>query len=128
MPVALLENTTDDGKYQLIAPHRRKILFVGIIQESQVTDVNQELFYIIPDNEVFFGKMILPQDNMGKIKERQQVLIKLKAYPFEEYGMIRGTIKNIVETPNRDGVFMSIADFKIETQIIYQCRLLKGNK
>jgi hypothetical protein len=49
------------------------------------------------------------QNNMGKVKEGQEVLVKLKSYPFEEYGMIRGR-KNI--TP------------KCLTKTVFLCREL----
>jgi hypothetical protein len=51
---------------------------------------------------------------MGKVKEGQEVLIKLKSYPFEQYGMIRGTIKYISDVPYKDSIFMSKVDFKIK--------------
>jgi hypothetical protein len=36
-----------------------------------------------------------------KIKEGQQVLIKLRAYPFEEYEIIRRGITYLTEVPNK---------------------------
>lgn len=114
-PLAWLESALDHNKSLLIAPKAGRVVFASIVREDQVLDMNQEVFYIIPANEEFFGEMVIPQDNMGKIKEGQQVLIKLKAYPFEEYGMIGGKIKNIAEVPNKDGVFISTVDFKIKT-------------
>ncbi|MDB5022661.1 MAG: hypothetical protein JWP78_416 [Mucilaginibacter sp.] len=50
---------------------------------------------------------------MGKVKEGQEVLIKLKSYPFEEYGMIKGRISYIADVPYRDSVFISKVDFKV---------------
>ncbi len=114
-PLAWLESTVDNNKYLMVAPQAGRVVFASIIQEDQELNMNQEVFYIIPANEEFFGEMVIPQDNMGKIKEGQQVLIKLKAYPFEEYGMISGKIKNLAEVPNKDGVFISTVDFKIKT-------------
>jgi len=75
---------------------------------------NQEVFYVNPGNEAFFGEMTITQNNMGKVKEGQEVLVKLRSYPFEEYGMIRGRIKYIAEVPYNDSVFISKVDFKIK--------------
>lgn len=58
------------------------------------------------------GEMTIPPASMGKIKEGQEVLIKLSGYPFEEYGMIRGRISYIADVPYRDSIFMSKVDFK----------------
>ncbi|HEY8782978.1 MAG TPA: HlyD family efflux transporter periplasmic adaptor subunit [Mucilaginibacter sp.] len=102
------------SKYVLTASQPGKLSYSGIVQENEVLAPNQEVFYINPGNEQFFGEMAISQDNMGKVKEGQQVLVKLKSYPFEEYGMIRGRIKYIAEVPYKDSVFMSKVDFKIK--------------
>jgi HlyD family secretion protein len=112
--LAWFENTADHNKYVLTAPIEGKISFPTVIHENQLFGMNQEVFYIIRNDEEFFGEMVIPQDNMGKIKEGEQVLIKLKAYPSEEYGMIRGRITYITEVPNKDNVFISKVDFKLK--------------
>jgi len=109
-----LISTAEDwkSKYVLTAAQPGKLIFAGIIQENQVLTPGQEVFYIDPGNEGFFGEMSITQGNMGKVKEGQQVLIKLRSYPFEEYGMIKGRIKYISEVPYKDSVFISKVDFR----------------
>jgi len=101
------------SKYVLSASQAGKLTFAGIVQENQVLAPNQEVFYVNPGNEQFFGEMMITQNNMGKVKVGQQVLVKLRSYPFEEYGMIRGRIRYIAEIPYKDSVFISKVDFKI---------------
>ena len=101
------------SKYVLTASQPGKLSFAGIVQENQVLAANQEVFYINPGNEEFFGEMAIPQNNLGKVKEGQEVLIKLKSYPFEEYGMLKGKIKYISDVPYKDSVFISRVDFKV---------------
>lgn len=111
-----LISQTDDwkNKYILTAAQSGKLSYAGIIQENQIFNVAQEVFYINPGNEAFFGQMIIPQDNMGKVKEGQEVLVKLKSFPFEEYGMIRGEISYISDIPYKDSAFVSRVDLKIK--------------
>jgi len=97
----------------LSASQQGKLSYAGMIQENQVLNASQDVFYIDPGNEAFFGEMTIPQNNMGKIKEGQEVLVKLRSYPFEEYGMIRGRIKYIADVPYKDSVYISKVDFKI---------------
>jgi len=99
------------SKYVLTAPQAGKLTYSGVIQENQVLNPGQEVFYVNPGDEQFFGSMSISQNNMGKVKEGEQVLIKLRSYPFEEYGMIRGTIKSISEVPYKDSVYTSKVDF-----------------
>jgi multidrug efflux pump subunit AcrA (membrane-fusion protein) len=101
------------SKYVLTASQAGKLSYAGIVQENEVLSPNQEVFYINPGNEQFFGEMTISQNNMGKVKEGQQVLIKLKSYPFEEYGIITGTIIYIADVPYRDSVFISKVNFKL---------------
>ena len=104
------------SKYILVAAQSGKLSYAGIVQENQVLNLGQEVFYINPGNEAFFGQMSIPQDNMGKIKEGQEVLVKLRSFPFEEYGMIRGKISYIADVPYKDSVFVSKVDFKIRSR------------
>lgn len=111
---SLISNAEDwKSKYVLSASQAGKLSYAGIIQQNQVLSPNQEVFYIDPGNEAFFGEMTISQNNMGKVKEGQQVLVKLRSYPFEEYGMIRGRIRYIADVPYKDSVFISKVDFKI---------------
>jgi multidrug efflux pump subunit AcrA (membrane-fusion protein) len=112
---SLISNAEDwKNRYVLCASQSGKLTFAGIIQENQVLNANQEVFYVNPGNEAFFGEMAISQNNMGKVKEGQMVLVKLRSYPFAEYGMIRGKIKYIAEIPYKDSVFISKVDFKIK--------------
>ncbi|MCO5945866.1 HlyD family secretion protein [Mucilaginibacter flavidus] len=111
-----LISTAEDwkNKYVLTASQAGKLSYAGIIQKNQVLTAGQEVFYIDPGNEAFFGEMTISQNNMGKVKEGQEVLVKLRSYPFEEYGMIRGRIKYIADVPYKDSIFISKVDFKIK--------------
>lgn len=101
------------SKYVLTASQTGRLQFASIVQENDVLNPNQEVFYINPGDEQFFGEMMIPQMSMGKVKEGQQVLIKLRSYPFEEYGMLKGRIKYISDVPYKDSVFLSRVDFKV---------------
>ncbi len=102
------------NKYVLTASQNGKISYAGIIQQNQVLQAGQEVFYINPGNGNFFGEMAIPQANMGKVKENQEVLIKLRSYPFEEYGMIRGRIASINDVPYKDSIFFSRVNFNLK--------------
>lgn len=102
------------SKYILSASLAGKVSFAGIIQEQQVLTLNQQVFYINPGNEQFFGEMQISQNSLGKVKIGQQVLVKLKSYPYEEFGMLKGTIEYIADVPYKDSIFVSKVNFKIK--------------
>lgn len=52
---------------------------------------------------------------MGKVKLGQRTLIKLRSYPFEEYGIINDKVSYITNAALKDSVFVAKIDFaKIE--------------
>jgi len=111
-----LISATEDwkSKYVLAASQSGKVLFSGIVQENHVLSANQEVFEINPGEGGFFGEMKISQGNLGKVREGQKVLIKLKSYPFEEYGMLKGKIAYISDVPYKDSIYFSKVDFSLK--------------
>ncbi|TDQ11767.1 HlyD family secretion protein [Pedobacter metabolipauper] len=99
-------------KYVVTSPLDGTVGYAGILQENQNVTTNQELFIVNPGNTDFFGEVQIPQYNMGKVNLGQSVLIKLRSYPFEEYGMINGKVSFITAAALKDSVFIAKIDFK----------------
>lgn len=93
--------------YVLSAPVAGVVSYAGIVQENQTMNANQELFVINPANTNFFGEVYIPQDNMGKIKVGQRTLVKMRSFPFEQYGLIRGNVNYISDVAFKDSVFIA---------------------
>jgi exoribonuclease R len=96
------------NKYLLIAPVAGKIAFASFVQENQQLPNNQTICYINPDNSNYFAEMIIPQNNFGKVKEGQKVLLKLPSYPYQEFGMVTGRIDFISSIPTDSGYLAKI--------------------
>lgn len=94
-----LKNDVSNWKHQFIlsASDNGKISFAGSVEEFQSVAKGQDLFYVMPENIYYLGEINLDQYNLGKVENGQTVIIKLKSYPFEEYGVVRGVIDNISE-------------------------------
>lgn len=82
----------------------------GIVSFLQIWSVNQNIiagenmFAIIPTHQNgFVGKLKAAALNSGKIKENQRVNIRLANYPDREFGIVRGKVKRISLTPDKDG-------------------------
>lgn len=88
-----------------------KVTYVGILQENQNITANQELFIVNPGNGNFFGQMQIPQYNMGKVRMGQRVLVKLRSYPFEEYGSIDGKVSYLTDAALGDSIFFAKIEF-----------------
>jgi HlyD family secretion protein len=99
-------------KYVISAPMNGRANYVGILQENQNVAVNQPLFIIDPGYNIFFGEVQIPQYNMGKVRIGQRALVKLRSYPFEEFGIINGKVSFIADFALKDSAFLAKIDFE----------------
>jgi multidrug resistance efflux pump len=97
--LGILRNDVNTWKHDFIlsAPESGKLSYPGTVLEYQTVTKGQELFYVMPENIVYEGSISLGQYNLGKVESGQAVIIKLKSYPFEEYGVVKGIVDNISE-------------------------------
>ncbi|HMK03427.1 MAG TPA: HlyD family efflux transporter periplasmic adaptor subunit [Ferruginibacter sp.] len=95
--------------YIINSPEEGILEFLASIQENQLLNSGQELFYVQPPGSRYYADMRAGQSNLGKLKSNQAVLIRLESYPSEEYGYIRGTINHISGMPNaRDSFIINV--------------------
>lgn len=81
-----------------------KVSFMQLWSENQTVNAGENVFVIIPTKERgYIGKLKAPAQNSGKIKVGQDVNIRLANYPDREFGLIKGKIKTISLTPDKDG-------------------------
>ena len=95
------------SKYVLVAPDSGRVNFSGGLEANQVVRANQELFFVSKPSVAYYGEMMVPQQNLGKVKVGQQVLIKLDGYPFNEYGLVNGRIAQLSEIPTAQNTFLA---------------------
>lgn len=111
-PIAYIQD--NNGKNTLTALQDGKLTYAGIIYENQQL-TNKTLFNIAPNNEILFGEMVIPPNSMGKVKPGQEVLIMLKSYSYEQYGMMHGIIEYITNVPFKEDTYIAKVDFNIES-------------
>lgn len=92
-------------KYVIVSPISGMVYYPSIIQENQYLLVNQVLFYIAPPNTQYYGELLVPQQNFGKVALGQEVIIKFESFPFEEYGLVKGKISSIANISTVENVF-----------------------
>jgi multidrug efflux pump subunit AcrA (membrane-fusion protein) len=82
-------------KYVFIAPFTGKVQFLKFYSEHQFVQNGEQVFTIIPKQDHILGQVILPAQGSGKIKEGQEVIVKLDNFPYNEYGSVTGRVKSI---------------------------------
>lgn len=78
--------------------------FQQFIGKNQFVKTGDILLSVMPDDkDMLIGGLRVPATNSGKVKEGQKVLLKLDNYPYQEFGMVEGRVKNIANAPDKDG-------------------------
>ncbi len=92
-----------EQKYILSSPINGKLTLFDVWNQYQDININDVVFTIIPnDLNGIVGRVLIPITNSGKLKQGQNVLIKIENYPYQEWGKLRGTISSISSIPKED--------------------------
>ncbi len=105
-----------EKKYVLVSPARGKLIYGSFLQENQLVQVDQELFYVNPNSDRYYGEMLLPQHTIAKVRQGQEVLVKVRSYPYKEYGFLRGKVDYISDIPIKDSLFFARASLVREAK------------
>ncbi len=97
------------SKFLLIAPIAGKASFTEFIEENSQIKMNQTVCFINPENTTYFAKVFIPQTNFGKIKIGEDVLLKLNAYPYREFGTIKAKLDFISSIPTDSGFMAKVS-------------------
>ena len=82
--------------------------FNNFLQENQDVKNNEAIGFVTPINNTYFVTATIPQYNFGKIKIKQNVLLKFDAFPYEQYGAVIGKIAYINPIPTDKGYVCKI--------------------
>jgi hemolysin D len=80
---------------ELRAPQDGIIKDVATYTVGAVVNAGTVLMSLVPIDEELVAEVMIRNDDVGFVHEGQRVKIKLAAYPFQDYGMIDGTVKKI---------------------------------
>ncbi len=101
-----LKSAIDKWKlnYLIKAPTAGKITFLNKIwTDKQNIKEGEEILSIVPANkELIVGRLLTTSFGSGQIIPGQVVNIKFDSYPYEQFGMVKGSIKSKALVPNNE--------------------------
>ena len=104
-------------QYVLSSKMDGKVSFLNYWSQNQTVSQGDLVFTIIPNkSSSFIAKLRTPAQNLGKVRIGQMVNIKLQNYPDYEFGVLKGTVKNISEISNKEGFYT--IDVALPTKLI----------
>jgi HlyD family secretion protein len=94
------EIATWQQTYLFHSPIAGTVTFTKVWQRNQHLNVGETLLTVVPEDATHItGKIYLPPQGAGKVKQGQTVNIKFDNFPYMEYGMIKATITRIALVP-----------------------------
>jgi HlyD family secretion protein len=106
--------------YLIISPIEGRVTYNKVWSENQTVGAGELVATIIPTAATtIIGKADIPSAGIGKLKTGQKVNIKLDNYPYMEFGMLRGSIKNISLVPvsTEQGIYYT-AEIKLDSSLV----------
>lgn len=88
-------------KYLFVSTISGRLEYLGFWRENSFVQSAQEVFSVLPVQHNICGEAYVPVNGAGKIRPGQEVNIKLNDYPYNEYGLVKGRVRNISEISNR---------------------------
>jgi len=94
-------------KYLIISPLHGQVSFPKTINKNQFLKNGEEIMTIVPQGGIgeMIGKAWLPAANNGKVAEGFEINIRLDGYPYQEFGVVKATIKSKSILP-QDGNYL----------------------
>ncbi len=89
--------------YLLKAPIEGKVSLFNYWAINQNIKQGDEVLSIVPSvKQEIIAKLLLPAQNSSKLKIGQTVNVKLDNYQFQEFGMLKGRVKNVSLVPQKE--------------------------
>lgn len=96
-----------DLTYVLRSSIKGRVSFLQVWAENQNITQGEQVFTVIPESSnEFIGKIRATALNSGKIKNNQDIIIRLANYPDREFGVLKGVISAVSLIPNNDGLLL----------------------
>lgn len=105
-----LKSTIDEWKkkYILESPVDGKVFFAVPLQENQFLQQGKLIGYINPEDSHFYMESYLPQNNFGKIDTGLKVQLRFDAYPYQELGVVDGTLSYVSNVASDSGFLAKV--------------------
>lgn len=114
--------------YLFRSPIDGVVSFSKYWSKNQFVSQGEKVFAVVAESPgEIIGKCVLPVNGAGKVEVGQCVNIKLDGYPYMEYGMLQGKVKNVsliptdIATPEGAQRFL-VAEISLDRRLITSYR------
>src|SRR5699024_4536540 len=79
-------------RYVIKAPISGTVAFLLPLQENRFLTGNKVLGYVNPPDSRYYARVNFTQTNFGKAQVGQIVQLRMTAYPYEQFGVLKGRL------------------------------------
>lgn len=94
-------------EYVLTSNSDGYLVYDSHLQQDQPVSMYEVLFYVNANRDDYYGEMYISPIAIAKVRNGQAVLIKVRSYPYQEYGYLHGRIAHLGDIPINDSLFFS---------------------
>jgi hemolysin D len=87
---------------ELRAPQAGIVKDLATHTVGTIVSTGTVLLSIVPENEPLVAEVMIRNDDVGFVHPRQQVKLKLAAYPFQKYGLLDGEVLQVWPDASED--------------------------
>lgn len=85
-------------EYLIKSPDFGILNLFSVWKEFQYIRQGEPIMLVTPPLHNYVVKALLPAAGAGKVRRHQQILIELNAFPYQEFGLLKGEVKDISES------------------------------
>ncbi len=83
----------------ITAPAAGRVVFIEKFSEGFYARTDKPLMVVVPADERVIAKVKVPSSRYGKVMPGQRVRLTLDNYPFQEYGLLMGVVRQTSYIP-----------------------------
>jgi HlyD family secretion protein len=84
------------------------VFFTLPLQQDKFIEQGKLLGYVNPPDSKYDVEISLPQQNSGKVETGMQVQLRFDAYPYQEFGFVKGKLDYISPIASDTGFLATI--------------------
>lgn len=95
------------SNYLLVSPADGILSLSALVQTGNVVAPDQAVAYVLPEEAQPVVLLHLPQYNLSAVDRSKKVRVKLISYPYEDYGVLEGTV-SYISIISKEGTYEAI--------------------
>ncbi|HTR64010.1 MAG TPA: HlyD family efflux transporter periplasmic adaptor subunit [Candidatus Binataceae bacterium] len=105
LEIKLARDSEIKQKTILRAPVAGTVAYIASLRPGRYLGSNEVAATIIPGSDPLLAEVWIPNDSMRRVRPSLPVRMKLKAYPYQQFGLLPGTLISVDPDANESGSY-----------------------